>query len=63
MAGLLWLNVDSAQAESLAATAKKLFPELEIKVLINGQVSWLTVNGNGQVDDLRSFLKGVKSIQ
>ena len=63
MAGTVWLNVESAKAEGLAAIAKKLFPELEIKVLVNGDVSWLTVTGNGQVADLRSFLKGIKSIQ
>ncbi|NUM25000.1 MAG: hypothetical protein HUU49_00050 [Candidatus Buchananbacteria bacterium] len=63
MAGTLWINVDSASADTLADVARKLFPELEIRVTNHGDVSWLAVRGNGQVDDLRSFLKGVKSIR
>lgn len=63
MAGTLWINVDPASAEALAGVAKKLFPELEIRVTSHGDVGWLAVTGNGQVDDLRSFLKGVKSVR
>lgn len=63
MADTIWLNVAPASAESLARIAKTFFSEMNIEVVVHGNVGWIKVSGNGQVDDLRSFLKGIKSVQ